>query len=47
MHVTVNKMLTERETTHHVWVVGRSDSLVVKIVPVDRRKESVVLYFQL
>lgn len=34
-------------TTHHIRVVRRSDSLVVKVVPVDRREKGVVLYFQL
>lgn len=30
---------------HHVWVVRRSDSFVVKVVPVDWREKDVVLYF--
>lgn len=31
--------------THHIGVVRWSDSLVVKVVPVDGRKKDVVLYF--
>lgn len=33
------------ETTHHIRVVRGSDSLVVKVVPVDWREKGVVLYF--
>lgn len=33
------------KTTHHIWVVRRSDSLVVKVIPVDWREKDVVLYF--
>ncbi len=33
------------ETTHHIRVVRGSDSLVIKVVPVDWREKGVVLYF--
>lgn len=42
-HVTGHKR--QPEPTHHIWVVRRSDSLVVKIIPVDGRKKVVILYF--
>lgn len=44
-HTHKNTHSQTRSFAHHVWVVRRSDSFVVKVVPVDWSEKDVVLYF--